>query len=159
VDNNYLNITKTSGINIVGGSYIGGNFWATPSGTGLSQTCTDPTKDGICDSNYTFNSGNVDYLPLAVPPPGYINGTVKNNSAGVEGAIVVTNTIIITSSNLLGFYSLLVPVGTYNLTVTKEPEYYSNTSVTVEAISGTTVEQDIELLKKQTGNITGSVTN
>jgi len=63
---NYFNTTLTSGTNIVGGPYIGGNFWAYPNGTGFSETCTDSDSDGICDSSYNIeNSGNYDYLPLA----------------------------------------------------------------------------------------------
>ncbi len=61
-----FNTTLTSGTNIVGGPYIGGNFWAYPNGTGFSETCTDSDSDGICDSSYNIeNSGNYDYLPLA----------------------------------------------------------------------------------------------
>ncbi len=62
---NALNTTKTAGTNIVGGSWIGGNYWATPSGTGFSETCADTSPlDGICDAAYTPASGNVDYFPL-----------------------------------------------------------------------------------------------
>ncbi|MFZ3384002.1 MAG: NosD domain-containing protein [Candidatus Methanoperedens sp.] len=155
---NYWNITKTPSINIMGGFYLGGNFWANPSGTGFSQTCADVNKDSICDSIYTLSAGNVDHLPLSAVTPefGYITGIVYN-STGIAGAIVTTNTNNITSTDASSTYSLVVPAGTYNLTVTKEPEYYSNTSVVVTAISGTTVVQDIELLKKLTGNITGIV--
>ncbi|MEM4218855.1 MAG: NosD domain-containing protein, partial [Candidatus Micrarchaeia archaeon] len=57
-----------SGPNIVGGPCIGGNFYATPSGTGFSETCTDNDGNGICDSNYTLATNNIDFLPLSVPP-------------------------------------------------------------------------------------------
>ncbi len=69
--NNIWNITNTSGINIIGGPFLGGNFWANPSGTGFSQTCVDRDIDGICDSPYEIDSSNIDYLPLTVPaaPP------------------------------------------------------------------------------------------
>ena len=63
-----LNTTKTAGENIVGGPYIGGNFWAYPDGTGFSQTCTDADRDGLCDAPYTADGGRTDYLPLAVSP-------------------------------------------------------------------------------------------
>ena len=62
---NIWNITKTVGTNIIGGPYLGGNIWAHPNETGFSQTCTDGNKDGICDSSYTLDSSNIDYLPLA----------------------------------------------------------------------------------------------
>jgi len=64
---NYWNITKQAGTNIIEGSYLGGNFWANPSGTGFSQTCTDADRDGICDSPYVLDANNTDYLPLAAP--------------------------------------------------------------------------------------------
>ncbi len=62
---NNWNTSKQAGINIVGGPYLGGNFWAHPNGTGFSETCIDADGDGICDSNYTMDSYNIDYLPLA----------------------------------------------------------------------------------------------
>jgi len=65
INANSWNITKTSGINIIGGQNLGGNFWAKPDGTGFSQTCTDSDKDGICDSSCALGSNNTDYLPLA----------------------------------------------------------------------------------------------
>lgn len=62
------NIEKTSGRNIVGGKYIGGNFWGKPDGTGFSQTeVVDKDDDDIIDSDYIDDSGNIsDYLPLVL---------------------------------------------------------------------------------------------
>jgi parallel beta-helix repeat protein len=65
-DNNTWNTTKQSGTNIIGGSFLGGNFWANPEGTGFSQTCPDVNGDGICDTSYTLNENNIDYLPLSM---------------------------------------------------------------------------------------------
>jgi nitrous oxidase accessory protein len=65
------NTTWQSGTNIIGGSLLGGNFWAKPDGTGFSQTCKDVNLDGICDKSYTLDVNNIDYLPLAkdkIPP-------------------------------------------------------------------------------------------
>jgi PGF-pre-PGF domain-containing protein len=64
---NYFNTTNSSGPNIVNGTYIGGNVWAYPNGTGFSQlasTCTDANSDGFCDTAYAPDSFNYDYLPL-----------------------------------------------------------------------------------------------
>jgi len=61
---NYWNASKTLGTNIVGGSFVGGNFWATPSGTGFSETCVDIDYNGICDESYNTTEG-IDYLPLS----------------------------------------------------------------------------------------------
>ena len=59
------NVAKISGRNIVGGQYIGGNFWANPEGTGFSQKATDADRDGIADSSYIDDSGYIsDKLPL-----------------------------------------------------------------------------------------------
>jgi parallel beta-helix repeat protein len=67
---NIWNTTKTSGENIIGGPYLGGNYWANPSGTGFSETCIDADRDGLCDSSYNIASGNIDQLALK-----YINST------------------------------------------------------------------------------------
>jgi len=61
-----FNITKTIGKNIVGGTCIGGNYWATPSGNGFSQTHCDSNGDGFADEPYKLEGceNSVDYLPL-----------------------------------------------------------------------------------------------
>lgn len=61
---NRWNITKTPGVNIVGGSHLGGNYWATPEGTGFSQVTRDSNGDGFCDEVYSIRAGDVDHLPL-----------------------------------------------------------------------------------------------
>lgn len=60
---NTWNTTMQSGTNIIGGSFLGGNYWANPQGTGFSQTCKN--GDGICDKRYILDAENIDYLPLA----------------------------------------------------------------------------------------------
>jgi PKD repeat protein len=61
-----FNITKTTGKNIIGGPYLGGNYWATPSGDGFSQTHSDNNGDGFADEPYKLDGSynSVDYLPL-----------------------------------------------------------------------------------------------
>ncbi len=61
---NAWNITKTEGRNILGGSYLGGNYWGVPEGEGFSDTCSDSDSDGICDNSFIIDESNVDYLPL-----------------------------------------------------------------------------------------------
>ncbi len=82
------NTTRTQGTNIIGGGYIGGNFWATPVGSGFSQTCTDADGDGICNSAYVLDANNTDYLPLSVagmpssihiPPAPSMTGSTQGN--------------------------------------------------------------------------------
>ncbi|WP_342305043.1 S-layer protein domain-containing protein [Methanolobus sp. ZRKC5] len=63
---NIWNVTKTEGSNIIGGAFIGGNFWATPDGEGFSQTCNDTDGNGICDMVYELNVNNIDHLPLSL---------------------------------------------------------------------------------------------
>jgi len=62
---------KTTGTNIVGGPYIGGNFWGKPDGTGFSNTAVDKNRDGISDSAYKNITGSIysDNLPLVVYKP------------------------------------------------------------------------------------------
>jgi hypothetical protein len=71
VESGMLDYEKTAGENIVGGPYLGGNFWANPNGTGFSQTHPDTDGDGICDEPFVVNpeEGVTDALPLA-PAPG-----------------------------------------------------------------------------------------
>ena len=52
-----------SGLNIIGGDCIGGNFWAKPNGTGFSETCND-NGQGICVEDYAIAANNIDYEPL-----------------------------------------------------------------------------------------------
>ena len=62
-DSNIWNITKTSGINIIGGPYLGGNYWGDYNGV-------DNNNDGFGDMIYEIkdepgeNINNMDYLPL-----------------------------------------------------------------------------------------------
>ncbi len=79
------NVTKTMGKNIVGGPYLGGNVWANPNSAGFSQTCADDNTDGICDSNFTLDNNNIDYLPLALVTAGAkgdLNGNGQSADAG-----------------------------------------------------------------------------
>lgn len=96
---------------------------------------------------------------LTLDVSGYINGTVLYNGTGIAGAIVSTNTSVITNTNETGFYSLLVPAGTYNITAINEPGYYTNRSIVITAISGMAILQDIELIRKPTGTISGNIIN
>jgi len=59
---NYWSIEKTRGTNIVGGPYLGGNYWSR-----LSEYCTDSDGDLICDQPYRIDKNNIDYYPLAKP--------------------------------------------------------------------------------------------
>lgn len=99
---NYWNTTKTVGANIIGGPFLGGNFWHDYRGV-------DTNNDGIGDTMIPYNlNGNItiggDYLPLVYPiqqsisvitPNGgetWITATTKNirwNSTGVSGNVKI----------------------------------------------------------------------
>lgn len=54
---NTWNTAKTDGVNIVGGPYLGGNYW-----DDYGESDTD--DDGLGNTIYTINTDNVDNLPL-----------------------------------------------------------------------------------------------
>ena len=64
-DLSYFNTTSSAATNILGRSYVGGNFWTNLSGTGFSDTCIDSGGDYLCDSAYSLSDEGTDYLPLA----------------------------------------------------------------------------------------------
>ncbi len=77
---NTWNTVKKTGINIVGGPYLGGNFWASPDGTGFSQTAPDKDENGIADVKYN-GTNFTDYLPLVpVSDSQYLEIPVANSS-------------------------------------------------------------------------------
>ena len=63
--NNTWNIAKTDGTNIIGGSWLGGNYWS-------DYTGEDLDADGLGDTRLPYNSsGDIknggDWLPLVKP--------------------------------------------------------------------------------------------
>jgi len=64
---NAWNINKQSGTNIVGGFYLGGNYWGLYYDYGWrSHSCEDTDIDYLCDDSYTITADNVDNYPLAM---------------------------------------------------------------------------------------------
>lgn len=61
---NFWSILKRAGKNVIGGQYLGGNFWATQSGNGYSETCLNSNNDDFCDKPYIIEENNIDSLPL-----------------------------------------------------------------------------------------------
>jgi parallel beta-helix repeat protein len=117
---NFWNTTLdcNSGPNIVGGQCIGGNFYATSTGEGFSQTCSDTNNDGICDSpsSYTLETNNIDYLPLAGTIPSFSNNLNQSNviHTPTQNESSYTPTSNASSHNIFeeyGLWILLVLIG------------------------------------------------
>lgn len=120
-------------------------------GGGVSAAMNWSSKENLTNKPYI----SVDYT---LPPIRFINGTVKDNSTGdsLADVTVSANSTLSTITNTTGFYSFAVSEGSYNLTASFDIRFYTNTT-TVSTVGKAVVLQDIELLKKPTGNITGSV--
>jgi parallel beta-helix repeat protein len=132
-DANIWNTTKTRGINIAGGPYLGGNLWARPDGTISSDSVRDIDFDGILDSQYNIEGSQfIDYLPLAESKPVMIT---VNNSTGpvadftsIQAAVDSAfpgDTILIYP----GVYEENVDVYVTNLTLTSESASSGDTIV------------------------------
>jgi len=67
---NIWNISKVAGTNIIGGPYLGGNYWSDFDES--IEGAFDADSDGIVDSPYTIlEGGSMDYYPLMpYTPPG-----------------------------------------------------------------------------------------
>ncbi len=158
---NYWNTTRRSEKNIINGSFIGGNFWADPDGNGWSQTCTVNNFYGMCDSPYVIDPANKDFLPLTklLPTARYITGKVLDNvtKLGIAGVNVSLNNSNSTITDDDGLYFFVVGPDTFEITATFDMTYYTNNSVVISTVSNPVVEQDILLVKKPTGTITGKV--
>ncbi|MFZ3382811.1 MAG: cohesin domain-containing protein [Candidatus Methanoperedens sp.] len=91
-----------------------------------------------------------------------INGRVIDSvtKAGIAGVKVFSDESNSTTTDASGFYSLPVISETNesNISATFDPTYYTNSTGISTLLSPAGV-QDILLVKKPTGNITGSVTN
>jgi subtilase family serine protease len=122
-------------------------------GTYTIGTRTVDTDGNINDTMVTHTATTI------LPPIRFINGTVVDSmsKAVISGATVSTGSLS-TTSNEIGFYSLAVASGSYDLTATFDIRYYTNSSITVSTIGTAVVVQDIELVKKPMGTIAGSVT-
>ncbi|MEE8359244.1 MAG: NosD domain-containing protein [Candidatus Hydrothermarchaeales archaeon] len=76
---NKWSTVKREGENIVGGPYLGGNFWGKPDGTGYSETCDDEDGDWICDEGYYPDNLNVDNFPLIIYHETLLTKSAQNN--------------------------------------------------------------------------------
>jgi hypothetical protein len=94
-----FNITKTLGTNIVGGPYLGGNFWQN-----YSAGCSDEDGDGICASYFQYTNdaylGGVsvfDWLPLALGIRNQNRSWMTANGTSGAATYIVLNSSINTT--------------------------------------------------------------
>jgi hypothetical protein len=94
-----------------------------------------------------------------VSPTGYINVSVTSGGLPVPDAnIWITNSDIKTT-DVNGNYTFIVSEGTYNVTASKQPTHNDKTVSGIVVTPSNTTIVNIDLEKKPTGTITGSVTN
>ncbi len=93
---------------------------------------------------------------LTVQSLGYINGTVKEGTNGISGALVSTTGASATTS-IDGSYSLRVIAGIYNVTAVKLPEFDSSTVNNVEVSADNETIINFDLARRSTGAIRGYV--
>ena len=90
---NEWNTVMTAGVNIINGSYLGGNFWANPSGTGWSQT-EYSVGNGFCQQyEITDDGNNTDFLPLTdndEQPEEVVESASQNSNDGIHVRIATS---------------------------------------------------------------------
>ncbi|QYZ80088.1 PGF-pre-PGF domain-containing protein [Methanofollis formosanus] len=117
-----LNTARTSGTNIAGGPYLGGNLWLNDPGQNISERGADADFDGICDDPQNTELGT-DHLPLM-----HSGGTVQINATPSGGAFVFVNGTNTTRTADNPFY---LPVGNHTISVQKEGFFTGERTITV----------------------------
>lgn len=103
---NYFNTTRRTGLNILGGPWIGGNYWTGPGGN-FSDTCTDADSDGVCDSAYNLEENNYDYHALNATQPTACNScsdcSGKIQSASLYDTVYMVGNVSTSGSSCVDF--------------------------------------------------------
>lgn len=161
-----LNIDAAPGPNIVGGPFIGGNYYTKSDGTGFSDTAVDVNPhDGFADQPNVFGDYLVDNLPLVIYSP-YINIPPVLAPIGDQTVLegeTLSFTLSATDENegeTLTFSAANLPPGALfdpvTATFTWTPWYdqvgvYSGIEFTVTD-DGTPIELDAEVISITVGN-------
>jgi len=113
---NYLNTSLTvltAALNVINGSILAGNYYASPAGDGYSQTCWDENSDFICDEPVAFGLAT-DYLPLSSK----VVQTFPENNSKEDQYVALTYT---TDGDILNCtVDLYREAALYNSTTTNE---------------------------------------
>jgi parallel beta-helix repeat protein len=151
---NHYNIAKTAGTNIVGGPYIGGNYWAKPDGTGFSQKAVDSDGDGISDSAYANISGSIysDSLPLVTPGPAPILPVADFISNVTSGSTPLTVLFTSKSTNAASV-SWNFGDGTAAVTGTPVSHKFINTGTSAQTFTVTLTATNSNGTSTKTGTI------
>jgi len=127
--NNTWNTTNTTGPNIVGGPYLGGNYWSDY--TTKYPNATEIDSTGFWDTPYDITGGlNKDWLPLVVTGAileghvSYVSRGIPPDARWIEPFVVrvfeqgnLTNELWTTNAttNNTGVFNMSVVVGTYDI--------------------------------------------
>jgi len=129
IGKNLWNTTKTAGTNIVGGSYIYGNYWDDFDET--SEGATDINRDGIADSAFTIYAANKDNGPLLdVTPPTISTPQVSPNQQTIGKYTYISITITDNTEIKEVYLNYMDPYGEINnISITQNKNgnnYYCN---------------------------------
>jgi len=116
--NNNWYTTKTNATNIVGGSYIYGNYW--DDFDEISEGAIDSNSDGIADSSYTIYASNKDNGPLLdVTPPNIGIPVVSPNNQDLGEYTYISVTITDNTEIKEVYLNFIDPYGeTNNISIT-----------------------------------------
>jgi len=97
---NSWNISKTSGTNIIGGPYCGGNYWD-------DYTGSDSDGDGLGESPYTIYNNNKDRCPLIDVTPPTITNVKVTPSTQTSGSYVYISATVTDNAEVSDVYLII----------------------------------------------------
>ena len=121
----------TSGTNIIGGSYVGGNFYKNTSLTRLSYLCYDPDFNDLCNESYSTDSCPITIGSYSTPKPNTYWGysVYYNLPAKLK---LTANSIVDVSS----FSNVNLTFNAKNYNLTKSGDYYEATIPVKDLFNG-----------------------